>query len=194
LEDRTLPSAAVWTDHPDYAPGATTVINGSGYGPNETVNLSVVLASGAQGPAWSVTGDASGNFSTSVDVPGDGSWATTSANPMTLTAAGQTSGLSAQTTFTDANNPVVRNYSVAISPSSTTYGATQSYTFTVTNLASSSSSQNLGSITIGVPNSFTVSGLTSVTWTDGAGPHTDANGIPPGQHHVPPGGQLGGDG
>ncbi len=102
LESREVPSATVVTDQPDYLPGATAAITGSGYGPNETINLNIVLANGSQGTSWSVADDANGNFSTSVAIPSDGSWGTSSANPLTLTATGQTSALTAQTTFTDS--------------------------------------------------------------------------------------------
>jgi hypothetical protein len=102
LEERWLPSAVVSTDQQNYAPGDTAYITGSGYGANESINLNILLATGTQGAAWSVADDAYGNFSTSVGIPSDGSWATDSVNPLTLTATGQTSGLSAQTTFTDA--------------------------------------------------------------------------------------------
>lgn len=36
LEDRTLLSASVWTDKPDYPPGSTAIINGSGFQAGET--------------------------------------------------------------------------------------------------------------------------------------------------------------
>src|SRR5262245_59460649 len=41
LEDRWLPSASVFTNKPDYAPGETALINGEGFQVGETVNLQV---------------------------------------------------------------------------------------------------------------------------------------------------------
>src|SRR5437764_1249651 len=43
LEDLTLPSAAVFTDRPDYAPGQTALITATGFGFGETVRLNVDL-------------------------------------------------------------------------------------------------------------------------------------------------------
>src|SRR5207244_650225 len=46
LEDRTTPSALLWTDHPDYPPGSTALLGGSGFGIGETIHLQVVRTDG----------------------------------------------------------------------------------------------------------------------------------------------------
>src|SRR5205823_6138427 len=46
LEARTLLSASVWVDKPDYVPGSTAIINGSGFQAGEVVQLQVVRTDG----------------------------------------------------------------------------------------------------------------------------------------------------
>src|SRR6266536_1090689 len=46
LEARTLLSASVWVDKPDYGPGSTAIINGSGFQAGEVVQLQVVRTDG----------------------------------------------------------------------------------------------------------------------------------------------------
>jgi hypothetical protein len=94
--------AKVSTDKPDYRPGETAIITGSGFWPNEIVTLQVVhIDGGAEGSAghapWNVAADADGNFTTSWFVNPDDSLGAT----FLLTAVGNSSGLQAQTTFTD---------------------------------------------------------------------------------------------
>src|SRR5438067_3330327 len=94
-------TATVITDKPDYAPGTIVTITGSGWQPGETVTLSLVESPLVDThPDLYATADADGNitnngFSPDVHDINIG---------FTLTATGQTSGLQAQTTFTDANN------------------------------------------------------------------------------------------
>jgi hypothetical protein len=95
---------AVWTDFPDYAPGSTAYITGSGFGSNEVVTLLCLHVSGNNsGPGhtpWTTNTDPNGNFSTSWFVdPGDSFGET-----FILTANGSPSGLQAATTFTDHIN------------------------------------------------------------------------------------------
>jgi hypothetical protein len=94
--------ASVTTDQSDYPPGSTVQISGSGFQPGETVQLQVVNLTnpsdtGAEHDPWQVTADASRNFQTTWFVTSDEAGAT-----LQLTATGLTSGLTAQTTFTDA--------------------------------------------------------------------------------------------
>src|SRR5438552_1832123 len=68
LEDRVLLSASLWTDQPDYSPGSTATINGSGFLPGEVVNLRVIRTDGIpDGPPgnvpWNVT-DGDNSFTT----------------------------------------------------------------------------------------------------------------------------------
>ncbi len=98
-------SATITTDQPDYAPGSTAIISGSGWQPGETVTLQVLhdptggddLTSPAHQP-WTVVADGSGNVSSQWIVPADED--ELGAN-LKLTAVGGSSGLSAEWMFTD---------------------------------------------------------------------------------------------
>src|SRR5438552_15174903 len=94
-------AATVATDKPDYAPGQTVVITGSGWEPGETVVL-VLHEDPPLDPDLQLTpvADANGDFINTefiVDVFDIGV-------SFTLSAAGTSSGLTAVTTFTDACN------------------------------------------------------------------------------------------
>jgi hypothetical protein len=113
LENRALPSTGlplVWTDKPDYAPGDTVTISGSGYQQGEPIQLQVVHTTGDptsyQGSTpWTITdggtgdldGTVNGNFQTTWVVPPNAANST-----LELTATGQTTGEVAQATFTDS--------------------------------------------------------------------------------------------
>src|SRR6266478_5328339 len=96
----------VTADQPDYPPGSIVSITGGGFTPGETVQLQVVHVgdtnsdndtSSAHEP-WQVTADADGALITTWDVPFDEDELGAT---LLLTAAGQTSGLTAEVTFTD---------------------------------------------------------------------------------------------
>src|SRR5437870_6633051 len=94
-------AATVATDQPDYAPGQTVVITGTGWEPGETVVL-VLQEDPAIDPDLQLTAvaDENGdivNMDFIVDVFDIGV-------SFTLTATGTSSGLAAVTTFTDACN------------------------------------------------------------------------------------------
>src|SRR5437870_2850332 len=106
LATLALPASAatVATDKADYAPGQTVVITGSGWEPGETVVL-ILHEEPQLDPDLQLTAfaDANGDFTNadfSVDVFDIGV-------TFTLTATGGSSGLTAETTFTDA--PPVNN-------------------------------------------------------------------------------------
>jgi Ca2+-binding RTX toxin-like protein len=115
LEERTLltgtpgaPAATVSTDRPDYAPGSTAVIGGSGFAAGETVTLQVLHIDGrpntdASHTPWTVTADASGNFQTTWTV--DDVDAVQS--KLEVTAVGQSSHTTADAIFTDSTSPPV---------------------------------------------------------------------------------------
>jgi hypothetical protein len=102
----------VSTDKGDYSPGETVHITGGGFAPSENVQIvidyqntglavksrpeSQSLASG-HGP-WTITADGGGNFTADWLVEEDSLNQT-----LLLTADGQTSGLHAEVTFTDAS-------------------------------------------------------------------------------------------
>ncbi len=98
-------TATIATDQPDYAPGSTAYITGTGWQPGETVTLQVLhdptggddSTSPAHQP-WTVVADGSGNVSSSWYVPGD---ADELGATLKLTADGGSSGLSASWIFTD---------------------------------------------------------------------------------------------
>src|SRR5438874_3772874 len=95
--------ATLTTDQEDYQPYTYVYMTGTGFAPGETVNMIVLEL--APNPAafepWDVIADANGNFETS--------WYIFSEDligaEMQATATGQTSGLTASATFTDAVPP-----------------------------------------------------------------------------------------
>ena len=91
-------SATVTTDQTDYAPGETVIITGTGWLPGETVTLN--LHRDTNDPPDTVltaVADANGNIQNSEYVCQQSDVGVT----FLLTATGQTSGFTAQTTFTD---------------------------------------------------------------------------------------------
>jgi len=92
-------SATVMTDRADYAPGEIVTITGSGWQPGETVTLQFVESPLLDShPDLTAVADASGNIFNNQFSPDSHDVNIT----FTLTATGGTSGLQAQTTFTDA--------------------------------------------------------------------------------------------
>src|SRR6185437_10078974 len=99
-------TATIATDQSDYAPGSTAIITGTGFQPGETVTLQVLHdptgGDDATSPAhqpWTVVADANGNVNSFWLVPGDEDELGAT---LKLTAVGQSSGLTASVTFTDA--------------------------------------------------------------------------------------------
>ena len=94
----------VYTDKPNYQPGETALITGSGFWPNEVVTLQVVHidgteVGGAGHDTWNVTADAVGNFTSTWFVDPDDS----AGSMFKLTATGNSSGLVAESVFTDGS-------------------------------------------------------------------------------------------
>ena len=91
-------TATVMTDQSDYAPGTIVTITGSGWQPGETVTLSFVESPLIDThPDLTAVADANGNIFNNQFSPDSHDIDIT----FTLTATGGTSGLQAQTTFTD---------------------------------------------------------------------------------------------
>ena len=120
----TASAATVTTDQSDYPPGSTVNITGAGFEPGEQVQLQVLRTdidenSGPEHDPWQVTADANGNFQTTWLVTPDEAGAT-----LQLTATGLASGLTAQTTFTDAIGTPVGIGTAGSSSSSSTLSVT----------------------------------------------------------------------
>src|SRR5439155_6194939 len=123
----TAQSATVMTDQVDYAPWTLVTITGSGWQPGETVTLNFVESPLVHvHPDLFATADANGNIFNNQFSP-DSHDADIS---FTLTATGGTSGLQAQTTFTD--NTSLKTVSVGSqTPATITPGSAATYTIAV---------------------------------------------------------------
>jgi hypothetical protein len=100
--------ATITTDKLDYAPGTPVVVSGTGFAPNETVTLT--FHEDPHPPTenphtFTVTTDANGNFTDQQYAPEDGDVGVA----YILAAVGGTSGLTAQTAFTD-NKTITINF------------------------------------------------------------------------------------
>ena len=109
LEQRNLPNAAVWTNQPDYHPNTTAIFDGSGFLPNETIELQVVHIDGkpdldSSHKPFFITDNSAGAFQASWYVSLDNA-----ASDLRLTAIGLTSHDLATTTFTDSAIVIASN-------------------------------------------------------------------------------------
>ena len=124
LEERTVPSAMVWTNKPDYAPGSNAVFYGSGFQPGEQIEIQVTHIDGkpdvdsshqpffvTDGGAGDLDGIVNGRFATTWYVSPDNANST-----LELTATGLTSHEVAETTFTDS----IGTPSIIVTPKSNT--------------------------------------------------------------------------
>jgi hypothetical protein len=163
----------VSTDKNDYPPGATVLITGSGFIPGETVTLQVThvgegdnSTSAAHAP-WDVVADVDGNINSTWLVPQDEDELGAT---LLLTADGQSSGLHATTTFTDAaainltSNPVATSGSLTICAGTSvtftasfacTPGAVATYAWKIGGVTQVTHTVNT------ISDSWTTSGLTS---------------------------------
>ncbi len=144
--------ATVSTDKLDYSPGQTAIITGTGWQANETVEI--FLHEDPHTTAErrvTATADANGNFTANYLVEQHDFGITFIAG-----VKGQSSGRTAQTTFTDA-----LIFSAAITPTTANVSSTISYSITVTN--NSSASEVLGSGRIQIPIGYTA--VSSITYT-----------------------------
>ncbi|MGN6249403.1 MAG: MBG domain-containing protein, partial [Ginsengibacter sp.] len=146
-------SATISTDQPDYAPGSTVIISGTGFQPGETVTLQVLHdptgGDDATSPAhqpWTVVADANGNVSSTWLVPADEDELGAT---LKLTAVGGSSGLSASVVFTDGVS--YANESVGSQAASLVYGTASSTTF-VYNIKVNGAGSTTGTINVsGLP-------------------------------------------
>ncbi|HEX9444547.1 MAG TPA: kelch repeat-containing protein, partial [Candidatus Binatia bacterium] len=117
--------AKITTDQTDYAPGTPVVMTGSGFLPNEQVNISLDERPDAYtDPSYVVTTDDQGSFTFTGFAPAEIDLNRT----FVLTAIGQSSGYVAQTTFHDA--VVVTAQSV--SPTTATVNVSTVFTVSAT--------------------------------------------------------------
>ncbi len=96
--------AAVSTDRMDYMPGSTVEINGVNFQPGESVTVQVLRdaldpTAGVGHFPWTVFADSNGKFLTSWALPYDNAIG----DQLIVSASGSVSGLSAQTSFINAN-------------------------------------------------------------------------------------------
>ncbi|UOK42249.1 MULTISPECIES: T9SS type A sorting domain-containing protein [Flavobacterium] len=146
-------SPTIYSDRADYQPGDTLRLSGSGWQPGETVTLHfdespTVCPSGHN--RFTVA-DANGNIFYDLFYFNDRHLGVT----FVVTATGQTSGLAAQTTFTDG---LLFTASIASTPSNLCSGASANYSITVTNLTTAQPTGNnarAGSFRIAIPAGFT---------------------------------------
>jgi len=127
--------ATIATDKPDYPPGSTVTITGSGFQANESIVMQVLVIDPAvndndTSPAhkpFSATADASGNLQTTWVVPADGDELGAT---LKATADGQSSKLHAEVVFTDGS--IVKSVTVGPqSPSSVAPGSSATYIISV---------------------------------------------------------------
>jgi hypothetical protein len=125
----TSSSATVTTDKTDYLPGETVIITGTGWLAGETVALLLDRDNDAPDQFLYATVDQNGEFTNRELVIQDSDLYVI----FLLTATGQTSGYTAQTTFTDALCSGMTTVSVSNIGGTTTQGATRVpiYTFSI---------------------------------------------------------------
>lgn len=129
MEAGNASGAVVKTDKDDYAPGTTVVISGSGWQANETVKLSLHMDPlRASDTELTATADANGNITNADFAPASYDIGVR----FVLTAIGQTSGLRAQTTFTDGSKLGSVAVQIGQSPSPVIPPGSATYTIRVT--------------------------------------------------------------
>src|SRR5438445_607440 len=104
------------TDKPDYSPGEIVTLMGEGWRPNESISINIHESSGDPDTNLTATADANGAFTNQQFIIQPSDQGVT----FLATANGQTSGWTAQTTFTDGNVKAIA------APSGTTFTLTKS--------------------------------------------------------------------
>jgi len=165
-------ACSVTTDKPEYSPGETATITGTGFAPNETVDLDLQKSCGCSGVQWSVQADENGGFVTTYLVVDDDLGVT-----LTVRATGRSSGCTATTTFIDGNVkfqtaglPAGVSVSVAVTydPPGPTSSASATVTFTSPGPSTPALAvQNNTSVSYTYPATITV-GSTVYTFVSGS--------------------------
>src|SRR5437870_9107534 len=104
------------SDKPDYSPGEIVTLMGEGWRPNESISINIHESSGDPDTNLTATADANGAFTNQQFIIQPSDQGVT----FLATANGQTSGWTAQTTFTDGNVKAIA------APSGTTFTLTKS--------------------------------------------------------------------
>ena len=146
-------AATIWSDKPDYSPGDTVVISGSGFLANVWVTITVSRPDSTTDTIYALT-DGSGALIR--NYPLDGTVGT-----YTVTATDGTNR--ATTTFTDQN----KYFTSIIGPTAIGPGQTATYTIVITNDPTSSNGAWLGSALITIPFGFASVSITSLVATGG---------------------------
>src|SRR5262245_1929127 len=112
LEDRLVPTATVWTDKLDYAPGSTAQILGDGWQLGETVQLQVLRTHQPGTPGlpgsspWFVTAGGAGDLDLKRDGKIESNWYVDpiyTGATLELTASGDMGSVADPWVFTDGN-------------------------------------------------------------------------------------------
>ncbi|HEU4713368.1 MAG TPA: MBG domain-containing protein [Pyrinomonadaceae bacterium] len=151
-------AAAISTDKMDYAPGETATITGRGFAAGETVRVKIHEDPHTpQERGFDVVADGEGNFTGQYFVMDY------DLNMKFIVGArGLTSGMTAQTTFTDANN-----FNVTPLSQTVTAGTVQTFVWTYTALNSANVATTTFTIPAGWPAPQTAAGPGQVTVTAG---------------------------
>src|SRR3990172_5407647 len=155
----TLVIADVWTDKPDYPPGATVTITGDGMLPGETVVVEVYFPDGTLAQSHLVEADQAGNFTDTYllpppEFPGVGTYA--------VVATGLTSGNVFTTTFEDGTS------ATSISPTKVSVvagGDSASFKITTTITGSIGTGCSFSVPTVWTVSGGTCTGSSPVTYT-----------------------------
>ena len=156
--------ASVTTQQVDYPPGATVVIIGAGFQPGETVSMIIHEMPDAY-PDFTLTSvaDETGNFTNTDFSPGTIDLGRT----FILTAIGQSSGFTAQTTFTDDKGVMIAFAGTGSGTVASTSNPTQSNQLNCTSTdgtGSGTCSVNFGNNAALTLTATVVSGSTIGTW------------------------------
>src|SRR5437667_1668395 len=150
----TLPAgntstAAIATDKHDYAPGTTVIMSGHGWAPGEPVTIELV-----EDPMLDT------HLPLTAVADSSGNWTNAQFSPdvydvsvrFIVTATGGTSGMRAQTTFTDASPAADGEGQMTVSPSVVVQGADTTLTFNF--MAGQGSFSNNSTVKIAVPSAW----------------------------------------
>ncbi|HEY1202498.1 MAG TPA: MBG domain-containing protein, partial [Niastella sp.] len=150
---QTIPT--VYTDKLDYQPGEVVIIEGDGWRPGEQVKLEIDHSTITHGNTiLYATADVNGHIRNDQFIIQSFHLG----ENFTLAATGLSSGLTATTTFTDANS-----FTSVITPTSINSGASGSFTIRVTNIGNGTGAASIRSIEIAIPSVFTGVATTGIS-------------------------------